>query len=413
MKHYQYAKKLTQLRLSSNPNLHPGVIIRDKRLHLKLTLSELATNICNPSTLSKIEKGEYNKANSSLLSKLYARLNIKEIENLEHIDWLEAFRIQFYQYDFSTFNELSSELSFYYQHDLIQLGFSIFHENFQSFKEHIETLQKMCDYMSLQELQFYFYLLGRYYEKIYEGELCKNYYRLSYKIADELKLSDPLLYLSLANYYSLANNSFKACHFANLALAKFKSYYSIKYMIDCELLLSHECIKKGLLSQALPLLTQLNTKLNYSDSYGQRPKLCNIYGHYYVSLKEYEKAEKMYLKAIKEHSIPSEPILSLIKLYYESSQIIKLKKLLNQLKQHNFDFSHMKHLKHQYYYYLVYHSNSDVFRIFLLKKALPLVKKQHDKESIHLFSTSLIKFYQNNHKYKEALNVFLQLYETS
>ena len=59
------------------------------------------------------------------------------------------------------------------------------------------------------------------------------------------------------------------------------------------------------------------------------------------------------------------------------------------------------------------HSNSDVFRIFLLKKALPLVKKQHDKESIHLFSTSLIKFYQNNHKYKEALNVFLQLYETS
>lgn len=412
MKHYQYAKNLTQLRLSSSPKLHPGVIIRDKRLHLKLKLSDLATNICDPSTLSKIEKGDY-KANASLLSKLYTKLNIKEIEVLEPIDWLEGFRVRFYQYDFSTFSKLSSKLSFYYQQNLIQLALLTFCENFQSFKELLEPLQKMCEYMSLHELQFYFYLLGRYYETLYDGELCKNYYQLSFKIANELKLSDPLLYLSLANYYSLENNSFKACHFANLALTKFKSYYSIKYMIDCELLLSHECIKKSLLSQALPLLTQLNTKLNYSDPYGQRPKLCNIYGHYYVSLKEYDKAESMYLKAITEHSMSSEPILSLIKLYYESAQMMKLKKLLNQLKQHHFDFSHVKHLKHEYYYYLVYHSNSDIFRIFLLKKALPLVKKQHDNESIHLFSTSLIKFYQNNRKYKEALNVFLQLYETS
>ena len=56
MKNYQSAKKLTQLRLSSAFHLHPGIIIRDKRLHLNLTLNEVSATICDPSTLSKIEK---------------------------------------------------------------------------------------------------------------------------------------------------------------------------------------------------------------------------------------------------------------------------------------------------------------------------------------------------------------------
>ena len=124
-----------------------------------------------------------------------------------------------------------------------------------------------------------------------------------------------------------------------------------------------------------------------------------------MSLHEYEKAENTYLKAIKEHAIPSQPLLSLIQLYETSNQMIKLKKLLYQLKQHNFDFNHPKHLKYQYYYHLTHHPNSDIFRIFLLKKALPLAKKQHDTESIHLFSKQLVKFYQQNRKYKEALKI--------
>lgn len=412
MKNYQSAKKLTQLRLSSAFHLHPGIIIRDKRLHLNLTLNEVSATICDPSTLSKIEKGEY-KVNASLLSKLFKKLDLKVVDTWDVTDWLEPFRIRFYQYDFSCFHELKDKLPLYYQQNLIQLGFLSFHENFQSFKEQSDVLQKMCEFMSLHELQFYFYLLGRYYEKIYEGELSQNYYQLSYTIAKELQLCDPLLYLSLASYYSMKNNSFKACHFTNLALAQFKSYYAIKYMIDCELLLCHECIKKDLLSQVHPLLKKLKTRLNYSDPYHQSPKLYTIYGHYYVSLHEYEKAENTYLKAIKEHAIPSQPLLSLIQLYETSNQMIKLKKLLYQLKQHNFDFNHPKHLKYQYYYHLTHHPNSDIFRIFLLKKALPLAKKQHDTESIHLFSKQLVKFYQQNRKYKEALNVFLQLYETS
>ena len=72
----------------------------------------------------------------------------------------------------------------------------------------------MMTYMSLEELQFYYLFLGRYYMAFNEGLLAKNYYHLSYEIANTITLSDPLLLLSLAEYYSLSNDSFKAGHLA-------------------------------------------------------------------------------------------------------------------------------------------------------------------------------------------------------
>ena len=82
-------------------------------------------------------------------------------------------------------------------------------------------------------------------------------------------------------------------------------------MIDCELLLCHEYIKKDLLSQAHPLLKKLKHTIKLFRSlspisktlYHLRTLLC-------VFIHEYEKAENTYLKAIKEHAIPSQPLLS-------------------------------------------------------------------------------------------------------
>ena len=55
-----------------------------------------------------------------------------------------------------------------------------------------------------------------------------------------------------------------------------------------------------------------------------------------MSLHEYEKAENTYLKAIKEHAIPSQPLLSLIQLYETSNQMIKLKKFIISTKAAQF-----------------------------------------------------------------------------
>lgn len=412
MKQYEQAKNLTYSRISFNPPLHPGALIRDKRLHLNLTLSELAEHICNTSTLSKIETGDY-KATPLLLSKLYKKLNMIEVPSLQLTNWLEPIRVKLYQHDFIALNQLNLNTTFHYQERLIKFTSSVLNEDYVRAQKQILMLRKMMTYMSLEELQFYYLFLGRYYTALNEGLLAKNYYHLSYEIANTITLSDPLLFLSLAEYYSLSNNSFKASHFAVEALSKFKEYYSLKYTIDCELLLCYEYTKQGLLPKATSLLDRLCTKLNDSDPYHQRKTLLNRYGDYYVALDDYSSAENMYLQAILDHNVPSETILSLMKLYYHSSQTHKLKCFLTQIQQKEVDFNRQNYLKYQYYYYLIHHPSSDLLRIFLIKEAIPFAKKQHDRLGLELFSKSLFQIYQARHKYKEAVHILSELYETS
>ena len=276
MKQYEYAKNLTYSRLSFSPPLHPGAIIRDKRLHLNLTLSELAEHICNTSTLSKIETGNH-KATPLLLSKLYEKLNIIEVPSLQLTNWLDPIRIKVYQHDLIALHQQNLNTSFHYQARLIKFASSVLNKDYVQAQKQILILQKMMTYMSLEELQFYYLFLGRYYMAFNEGLLAKNYYHLSYEIANTITLSDPLLLLSLAEYYSLSNDSFKAGHLAVEALSKLNKYYSLKYTIDCELLLCYEYTKTGLLPKANSLLERLCTKLNHSDPYHQRATLFNRY----------------------------------------------------------------------------------------------------------------------------------------
>lgn len=218
--------------------------------------------------------------------------------------------------------------------------------------------------------------------------------------------------LSLAEYSTLTNNPLKADYFITEALSQFSHYYSMKHIIDCELLRCYEYIRQNLLLEVSVLLERLSTKLNHSDPYHQRATLFNLYGDYFVILEDYDSAEKMYLQATLNNEFPSETILSLIKLYYHSSQTSKLNGLLAQLEQKKFDFKHENHLKHQYYYYLIHHPNSELFRIFLLKKAIPFAQKQHDYQGFKLFLKTLSQLYITLHKYKEAVQILVPLYET-
>ncbi|MDE5977717.1 MAG: helix-turn-helix domain-containing protein [Turicibacter sp.] len=334
MKYYDYVKQLTQLRLKIVPPLHPGAFIRDKRISLNLTLDELAEHICSPSTLSKIETGQQ-QATPALLSKLYQKLNLSEPLNLKRIKWVEAIRFKLYHQDISSLKEVLPTLPFHYQTCLLKFIISILNQNIIHAKKQMLPLKSLILYMSLEELQLYFLFLGKYYHHLNEGLLTKNYYHLSYDIAVNLLLPDPLLLLSLAEYYSLTNDSIKAIHLTQKALDLFKESYSIKYVIDCELLLIHAYIQTELFSKAFTLIQQLKLKLDYADSYHQGSKLFIYYGDYYFALKDYPMAENMYLKAFHDPCFTANAIASLMKLYYHSEQHSKIQPLVNHLQPSN------------------------------------------------------------------------------
>lgn len=408
MKQYEYAKKLTQSRLNFTPPTHPGILIRDTRTYLNLKLTEVAMGICDPSTLSKIENGSYSP-NLTLLNSLYKRLNLETIKEVDCYDYISLLRLKLYQNDLSSLKKLKTSL--HYQSILIQFICSILERDYTSVQKHNKLLQKMMNCMSLEELQLYYLMIGRYYCELYEGLLAKKYFQLSYQIITKLNLIDPLLLLSLAQHYTLSNDSFKAIDSTHEALHEFNRYYSIKYIIDCELLLCHLYIKQGLVAKAYPLLQQLANKLNHNDPYNQYPTLYQLYGQYYLMLNDTQSAENMYLKPILNHQLSPKVLLNLIELYYHSSQSSKLIPLLSYLIKQKHKSPQFYFIKYQYYYYLTHHPNSNFFRLFLIKEALPFAKKQHDYEGVLLFSKALIKYYQNLRKYKEALHISLQLCE--
>lgn len=407
MKQYEYAKKLTQSRLNFTPPIHPGILIRDKRTYLNLTLTEVAIGICNPSTLSKIESGNY-CPNSTILHSLYERLNLETDSKFDSSDYLSLVRLRLYQHDLTSLKQLKTSL--HYQSVFIHFICSVLERDYASLQKQNHILQKMMNCMALEELQIYYLMLGRYYCEIYEGLLAKNYYQLSYDITTKLHLVDPLLLLSLAQYYTLSNDAFKAIDCTHEALHEFKRYYSMKYIIDCELLLCYQYIKQGLVTKAHPLLKQLANKLNHSDPYNQYLTLYHLYGHYYLALNDNQSAEKMYLEPTLNHQLSHNILLALIELYYQSSQSSKLTELLSYLVKQKHKSPQFYFIKYQYYYYLIHHPKSEFFRLFLIKEAIPFAKKQHDYEGFHLFSKTLIKYYQNLRKYKEALHISLQLY---
>ena len=49
----------------------------------------------------------------------------------------------------------------------------------------------------------------------------------------------------------------------------------------------------------------------------------------------------------------------------------------------------------------------------IIKEAIPFAKKQHDRLGLELFSKSLFQICQARHKYKEAIHILSELYETS
>lgn len=409
MKRYERAKQIMQIRLSTKEAYHPGFFIRDKRLSLKLKLDDF-TSLCTPSTLSKIETGKLTP-NPTLLNALYQHLDLPNQPTPPKKNWLHPIRHTIYQREFS-FSPLNQEnMNLHYQQSLVKFSFFVLSKDIIHAKRELFFLEKMLIYFSLDELQYYFLFIGYYYHLLFEGQLSKNYYDLSYQLTIKCKQNEPLLFLFLARHYSLTHHSLTAVQFAYEASALFLKSYALSYVIECELLISKEYINTRLFSTAYPILEKIKNTLSLKDPHYQIPTLYNRYGDYYFALRDYPKAEKMYVHSLTLQSKNEEAITALMDLYYHSQQLSKLRNLLHQLKNSPSSISHPYHLKWKFYHYLINPPLSDSFRIFLQSEAIPLAKKQQDRQGLELYSTHLQSFYEKNHKYKAALHTLKMLNE--
>lgn len=414
MKYYQNALKIIDTKFS-NPiqYSHIAIILKDRRIKQNQTLEMVSYQICTPATLSKIESGTLSPS-ENLLNQLLNRLNLKKISPTptHPYQWLNSFKQHLEQgsrNDLETIYHLKSE-SYPYQIVLKQFVINLTLDEPKITSKQYDYLLHFQIYMSIEECILFYHYVGLYYLKLKIPSLAIKYYHLSFQLSQKSGQDVPLLHLHLAQYYFKINQSIRVISHLNDALTIFSSRYLIKYTIECELLLCEEYIKNELLNKANPLISKLYHQLQHHPDREPFYHILNLVGDYYLKIKDYKQAEQYYKKAIDLNDSPLISLCKLLELYHQSNQYSKQISLIEQVKQHSNLPKDLEALT-TYYDFLFHNPTSDLFRIFLLKEAIPTALKYGHYADLERYSDALIKFYLENGKYKLAFQTQHKLIE--
>lgn len=412
MKNYSYAVELTKQKLS---NKHPlnnhTLILRDTRLQLGLTLEEVSKQICTPSYLSRIEKGEV-KPKSIMLEKLYTRLAIPLNFKADHpYRWIKPFRLALEQYNLQYLHEgIQTEiLTYYYQQILKKFILKLTAGNLDEITSHYNYLLTFQDDMHLDELELFYHYVGLYFSHHYSLSL--QYLRLASQLNKKMSKQDTLLSLHFAQHYFKYGHFNRGIHHLQDATQFFSNNHFMKYMIDCELLLCDYYIKHQIFSKARPLLFKLYHYLKFQDDYQHFISLLVIIGHYHKMNNQYDEAEKMYLEALQLNPKFIEGFVALLELYHCSNQSHKQFQLTQWIKQDQIHTNTQLLIQSNYYEFLNESNFSDKFRVFLLKEAMPNAKNNLDFRYYYKYTHTLIEYYESIGKYKSALKLYHDLKE--
>lgn len=409
-----YATKLTETKLTHPSRLtHDGLLLRDYRLKLGLTLAEASQDICTSSYLSRLENGS-TSPNPMLLKKLSERLRIPpESEQTTKVDWVSPFRLALHQHDLKVLEWLIRDgmTTYHYQKVLQTFVYDVTIQKFHHLKLNHDYLLCFQAYMSIEELQLFYHYVGTYYVSQATPELSIHYYRLSLQLNKRTLQQDGILSLSLARYYFKYGNPNRGIHHLQDALSLFTNELFMKYKIDCELLLCYYYIKSHIYSKAKPLLSKLHYILKFNDPYKQFPSYLLVLGCYYLEIHRYLEAEKRYEQALRLQPHLPEGIICLLELYHHSKDSAKQLILIKRLQKEATSLPRSLFIQMTYYNFLSEGSITETFRIFLQKEAIPNAITTASYTYYYYYCHSLIQYYEYIGKYKPALKLHQLLKE--
>ena len=406
MNYYKNALQVLEMKINSpKPISHVGLTLRESRIRQHQTLEFVSDKICTPATLSKIELGMIHPS-PKILQNLLKRLTLDSIPDIKkspHHDWLSSFRLVLDQgnlHYLESIYQISSE-PYPYQTVLKQFVINLTLSHLNQIHLTYEYLLNFQPYMSLEECLLFYHFVGVYHLKLENPILTIKYYRLAFKLSQHLKLENSLLSLHLAQYYFNFNHSIQAIHHLNDALQGFSSRYLMKYTLECELLLCEDYIKNHVYTKVPPLMFKLYHQLKLDDPFHYLNRLLNLMGDYYFKIKEYNQAERYYKKALFSESTAPSSLMKLLHLYYQSAQSTKQVSLIQKVKL-NKDLPQEIIYLIKYYEFLTHDPYGDLFRIFLLKEAIPVAIQSADFHQYERYATALINLYLEKGKYKMA-----------
>jgi len=387
---------------------HHGLFIREARLRLGYSLSEVASEICDASYLCRIEKGKVTP-NERLFIKIAEKLelNIPETD----IEWID-----------------SSIKSVLYSGELQEVGRNIDEEHLkrheQCLLEFIKAvlkedeskawhLKKTIDQWSYhlvdKEKQIYDLFIGIYFMVENHWEAVGEHLARSLQAIKRLDIQDPVLDLHLAYYYFHTENLYAGFHHLERASTLFRKKCAKYWVVKCDLLWCTERIKAGVVDEVEVRLHSLSNMLcTEGDSLNLR-EINSILGMWYERKSELELAEHYYFKSIDFGRIKELEycIVRVMDFLYRQNRTRELLDLLSDLTMS--ELSRSSRALAEYYHFKVHNDESEIFENFLIKEAIPQGKKTTNLKYVTLHMQELIKIYRRRASYKKEADVYQQL----
>lgn len=383
---------------------HHGLFIKEARLRQGYRLSEVASEICDTSYLSKIESGAI-VPTPEIFEKLAEKLGI-QFPSEERLCAIEKFREFLYREDVNASKlRLTNDCFHQYEIGLIQFfQFVLSNELAKAF-----ALKKMidqyCHHFSSKEQQTYLLFSGLYFFKNFEWEKGKRCFKQSLDLVQQTE-EDPYLYFNLAKYCFRMRKTCLGFSYLERAISEFKKNFEKDWVFKCNILWCRESVRSGDIRSVEKRLEDLRKIINPKPDHLQWSGFFNILGMICEKKGAHDQAEDYYVKSIEQRSgkINEQYIIDAVKFHYRRQNNEQLIKLIERL---DLDcLSKRNRMIIDFYYFKLTDETSDYFEMFLRKDAIPFAMKAMDYRSVSLYTKELTKYYRNKLRHKKAADAY-------
>jgi len=399
-------------------NRDVGFFIKEARIRLDHTLDEVANGICAPSYLSKIEAGlvpikSVIASENSIFSQLIDRLQITIPEVMGCCRWVDTLKGSLIRNDVAIVkNDVASKFACEHQRNLNGFFGAVLDAKCQVATDLKKNLDKLEEYLLVEEAQVYYLFVGIYFEQMMEAVIAFEYYKLSLELASYMQKPDPYLLQRMAKHSFKIGKVYSGFSYLDEALDLFEKLYASKWLVECQLIWCKEKLGASDARGVGLMLERIGSKLDYEDPFLQYAQFLNVKALFYKQAGEFDLAEMYYLQSLNEAKgyFSEDSVVELAEMYLFKREITKMKKHLEWAAGCDLSLSVRNKIKYYRFKSAEPAENSNLeFEKFLQKEAINQAVSEADMQYLDVYGKSLISAYSQRRKLSLAMKTYEML----
>lgn len=387
---------------------HLGLYIKEARLRRKYRLAETASGICSISILSRIESGIL-EPSPIIFEKLAKKLELK-FPDCKWRNPISSLKAMIYRDDLDEVDSLlNSDCLYDYERPFLAFLVAVKKDDIKKAEKFKNIIDRWAEHLNPMEAQIYKLFNAMYFFSKYEWEEGANYLELSYKIAQQHAIHDPLLDMEIAKYYFTISCTHLGFVFLEKAYCLFQKVLVKKSLIECLIMWCDEYIKLGELSAATDKLEQLQHFLELEQNEILENDILSLAGRIASLRQELDVAQSIFLKLANKnkHNLSELCLMSIIEFYDVRGATDRISDLMNKLDMKQ--MSQQMQIALEYYYYKITATFCNDYERFLLDDAIPQSMLALNVARVTMYMKVLIQLYELRRSYRRIAKTYQEL----